>query len=78
MDQQEGRLIIHTSNICRIYWPLLKRIKEDILDEMVRLELSFEEFVALKAIVTMHMSMHTFNLSIDQLSELCSHVRHQR
>jgi len=46
-----------TSLQSRIYWPLLNRIKSDILDQMYNLNLSFEEFVALKAFVSIQMTM---------------------
>ena len=35
-----------------IYQPLLKRIMEEILPPMFELQLTFEEFVALKAFVS--------------------------
>ncbi|KAI6173726.1 hypothetical protein M3Y98_01113100 [Aphelenchoides besseyi] len=51
-DEEE----ISRENKKRIYWPLLNRIKSEILDPMKCLNLSFEEFVALKAFVSMQMS----------------------
>ncbi|KAI6191465.1 NR LBD domain-containing protein [Aphelenchoides bicaudatus] len=43
---------ISQENKKKIYWPLLKRIKSDILDPMANLKLSFEECVALKALIS--------------------------
>lgn len=43
-------------SVFRIYWPLLNRLKSDILDQMVTLDLNFEEFVALKAFVSIYSS----------------------
>ena len=40
-----------------IYWPLLNRIKTDILEPMSNLKLSFEEYVALKAFVSIQMTL---------------------
>ena len=39
-------------NNFRIYWPLLKRLVSEIVAPMVAMDLSFEEFVALKALVS--------------------------
>lgn len=49
--------LIITIIIFRIYWPLLNRIKTDILEPMGNLNLTFEEFVALKAIVSIQTSL---------------------
>lgn len=49
---------ISQENKKKIYLPLLKRIKTDILDPMINLELSFEECVALKALISIQTSRH--------------------
>jgi hypothetical protein len=55
-DGWEDEKEISRENKKKIYWPLLKRIKNDILDPMVKLNLSFEECVALKALVSIQTS----------------------
>jgi hypothetical protein len=57
-DGWEDEKEISQENKKKIYWPLLKRIKNDILDPMVNLDLSFEECVALKALVSIQTSKH--------------------
>ncbi|CAD5230675.1 unnamed protein product [Bursaphelenchus okinawaensis] len=54
-DGWEDEKEISRDNKKLIYWPLLNRIKSDILDQFFVLDLSFDEFVALKAIITMQM-----------------------
>jgi hypothetical protein len=39
-------------DISRIYWPLLERISSEIVQPMITMKLSFDEFVALKALVS--------------------------
>jgi len=48
---------ISTENKKKIYLPLLNRLKSDILDPMTNLKISFEEFVALKAFVSIQMTI---------------------
>jgi hypothetical protein len=71
-DEQE----ISRDNKKKIYWPLLNRVMTEIIAQMVNMNLTFEEFVALKAIVTFQMTIADTSeagksILKHQLNEMC-------
>uniref|UniRef100_A0AC35TP79 Nuclear receptor domain-containing protein n=1 Tax=Rhabditophanes sp. KR3021 TaxID=114890 RepID=A0AC35TP79_9BILA len=47
-----------TQNKKRIYWPLLQRVKLEIIQPMIDIKITFEEFCALKGILSLQASKH--------------------
>ncbi|CAD5233943.1 unnamed protein product [Bursaphelenchus xylophilus] len=66
-DGWEDEKEISRDNKKLIYWPLLNRIKSDILDQFFVLDLSFDEFVALKALITMQMTIPDVSLEAKRI-----------
>jgi hypothetical protein len=56
-DGWQDEADLSKENKKKIYWALLNHIRVNIIEPMCRMKLSFEEFVALKAMVSIQMSI---------------------